>query len=47
MDLPNASEDKLVLAYIYRLKLCIDGNVKSHVQQNLLMKLMDIMTLLL
>ena len=31
MDLPNASEDKLVNASIYRLKPYIKGNIKAHV----------------
>ena len=31
MDLPNASKDKLVHAYIYGLKSYIKGNVKAHV----------------
>ena len=32
MDLPNASEDKLVHAYIYGLKPYITGNVKAQVK---------------
>ena len=31
MDLPNASEEELVHAYIYRLKPYIKANVKAHV----------------
>ena len=48
MDLTNASEEELVHAYIYYgLKPYIKGNVKAHVQQNCLLSLTDIMTLLL
>ena len=32
MDLPNASKEELVHAYIYGLKLYIKGNRKKHVQ---------------
>ena len=32
MDLPNASEEELVHAYIYGLKSYIKGHVKAHVQ---------------
>ena len=31
MDLPNASKDKLVHAYIYGVKSYIKCNVKAHV----------------
>ena len=31
MDLPNASEEQLVHAYINRLKPYITGNIKAHV----------------
>ena len=31
MDLPNASEEELVHAYIYGLKPYIKGHVKAHV----------------
>ena len=31
MDLPNTSKDKLMHAYIYRLKPYIKVNVKAHV----------------
>ena len=47
MDLPNAGKEELVHAHIYELKLYIKVNVKAHVKLNLLMNLMNIMTLLL
>ena len=43
IDLPNARKEELVHAYIYGLKLYIKGHIKSHVQQNSLMKLIQIM----
>ena len=34
MDLPNASEEELVHAYIYGLKPYIKGNVKAHIRHD-------------
>ena len=45
MDLPNASQEELVHAYIYGPKPYIKGHVKAHVYQNSLMNLTDIMML--
>ena len=47
MDVPDASEERLVHDYIDGLKWYIKGHIKTYEQQNFLHILTDIMALLL